>query len=513
MKKYTYPALFFAGAVLFTACKRDIVERTDNVAALAPSNQDLEARSWKTVLLSSAEEIPVAAPEAATSAAYKSELTEIRNLQKNISSEQAKKIAYWGAGGVLRWNETLRELVAKYNLPPYQNADGSYPIPSAANPFSYPLFPFANPPYSARAYAYISSAQYDALIAAWAYKQKYNRAAPAKNDNDIQAKLPVSDLPSYPSEAAVLAGVTAEMMKLLFPTEVDNINAKAKEQELSMKIAGLATQSDIDAGEALGRAVAQKFIARAKTDRAGAAVGNPEAWKKLETDCIARGEKPWYSLELPKRPPMLPGFGNVKSLVIDEDALIALRPGPPPSTGSEQMKKETELAYKYIQNPTKENIRITQFWADGIGTSTPPGHWNSIAAEDFITKHYSEVRWARNLATLNIALMDAGIICWNTKYYYFNPRPTQMMAAVKTLTGIPNFPSYISGHATFSGAASEVLATILPENANKYRSMAQEAAHSRVVSGIHYESDSDVGLHVGENVGKLVVKRTLNENM
>ena len=160
----------------------------------------------------------------------------------------------------------MRELVAKYNLPPYQNADGTYPIPSAANPFAYPLFPFANPPYAARAYAYISAAQYDALVACWYYKKLYNRPAPYKTDNTIISKASQTDLPSYPSEAAVLAGVTAEMMKLLFPTEIAFIQAKATEQETATIMAGAATRSDIVAGEALGRQVAQVFIARARTD-------------------------------------------------------------------------------------------------------------------------------------------------------------------------------------------------------------------------------------------------------
>ncbi|WP_204325134.1 hypothetical protein, partial [Stenotrophomonas maltophilia] len=73
--------------------------------------------------------------------------------QQNITPAQQAIINYWSAGAVLRWNEIMRELVAKHNLPPYQNDDGTYPIPTAANPFSYPQFPFANPPYAARAYA------------------------------------------------------------------------------------------------------------------------------------------------------------------------------------------------------------------------------------------------------------------------------------------------------------------------------------------------------------------------
>ena len=108
-------------------------------------------------------------------------------MQQNLTGEQKNEIKYWSAGAVLRWNEIMRELVAKHNLPPYQNEDGTYPIPSSVNPFNYPQFPFSNPPYAARAYAYVSAAQYDALIACWYYKKLYNRPAPYKVDSTINA--------------------------------------------------------------------------------------------------------------------------------------------------------------------------------------------------------------------------------------------------------------------------------------------------------------------------------------
>src|SRR4030095_15081923 len=136
-------------------------------------------------------------------------------------------------------------------------------------------------------------------------------------------------------------------------------------------------------------------------------------------------------------------------------------------------------------NDSRENYRIVHFWADGLATYTPPGHWDAIAAEDFITKNFSEVRWARNMALLNMALMDAAIVCWDTKYFYFNPRPSQLSPNIKTLTGLPNFPSYISGHSTFSGAAATVLSYIIPGNASKYDAMAKEASLSRMMAGIH----------------------------
>lgn len=323
--------------------------------------------------------------------------------------------------------------------------------------------------------------------------------------------MPAGELPSYPSEDAVVAGVTAEMMKLLFPTEIAFIEQKAAEAEQARLLAGANVRSDIVAGEALGRSVALLFTARARTDNAGKAVGTPVDWAKFETDCMARNETPWYSMESPKRPPMLPLYGKVKPFLFDSAACVALRPGPPPSTGGDQMKKETQEIFDLVKNPSREQIRIVNFWADGVGTYTPPGHWNAIAAKDFITKDFSEVRWARNLALLNMSLMDAAIVCWNTKFFYFNPRPSQLNPAIKTLTGIPNFPSYMSGHSTFSGAAAAILGHLIPEKASSYEAMAQEASVSRMYGGIHYRSDCQTGLDVGKAVAAYAVTKAMSD--
>ena len=160
-----------------------------------------------------------------------------------------------------------------------------------------------------------------------------------------------------------------------------------------------------------------------------------------------------------------------------------------------------------VNNTTREKTAIVHFWADGVATYTPPGHWDAIAAEDFIGKNFSEVRWARNMALLNMSLMDAAIVCWDTKYFYFNPRPTQLQSSIKTLTGIPNFPAYISGHSTFSAAAATILSYIVPERASEYAAMAQEASMSRLYGGIHYRSDCEIGLVTGKKVGDFAVAR------
>src|SRR5690242_12846696 len=152
---------FILVAVLFTlavSCDKD-VPLNQELRPLEPTNIDANAGTWKPLLMTSNSQIAVAAPTAETSDAYKAELATIKTLQANLTDDQKKAIEYWSAGGILRWNEILRGLVSKFNLPPAPNNLGAYPVPDANNPFGDPNFPFANPPYAARAYSYVTAAQ------------------------------------------------------------------------------------------------------------------------------------------------------------------------------------------------------------------------------------------------------------------------------------------------------------------------------------------------------------------
>ncbi len=84
-----------------------------------------------------------------------------------------------------------------------------------------------------------------------------------------------------------------------------------------------------------------------------------------------------------------------------------------------------------------------------------------------------------------------------------------MIPGIKTLTGIPNFPSYISGRSSFSASASAILGHILPANALKYEAMSEEAARSRFISGIHTRLDCDAGLVTGKKVGQYAIQRAM----
>ena len=319
------------GSSMISSCSKSIPS-SEPLSALTPKSADANAGTWKMILLSSPSQIPIAAPVPVSDPTYQAELKAIKSGQKNINKSEKDVIAYWSAGGVLRWNEILRELVARADLPPSPNSDGSYPAPDPNNPFAYPTYPFSNPPYAVRAYSYVAVAQYEALKAAWYYKFLYNRPSPYMNDNGIQSLMPATGVPSYPSEDAVEAGVNATLLTLLFPTSVDEINLKAGEQQEAIQLSGRASASDVATGFALGQAVAALFVARAKTDGMKAAAGSPAEWQQLVDQTVARGEIAWKSLENPPRPPMLPLFGQVKAWMLTPADIVNVRSVPPPST-------------------------------------------------------------------------------------------------------------------------------------------------------------------------------------
>jgi hypothetical protein len=139
-----------------------------------------------------------------------------------------------------------------------------------------------------------------------------------------------------------------------------------------------------------------------------------------------------------------------------------------------------------------------------------------------------------------MGLADASINCWNAKYIdnYWrpitairDPRASQINPANTSdpswtpLWNTPNFPSYTSGHSTFSGAASVILASIFGDNTSftigsddmpgysrsytSFSQAAEEAGESRVVGGIHFSFDNGAGLNAGRELGSFIFQNFL----
>ncbi len=188
------------------------------------------------------------------------------------------------------------------------------------------------------------------------------------------------------------------------------------------------------------------------------------------------------------------------------------RPGPPTAFGSAAYAAETREVYDVGRSLTDEQKRIADFWADGPGSVTPPGHWNLIALDLVRDARLSERAAAEVFAALNTAQADAFIACWDSKFTYWSERPVtairrELDPTFSPYITTPPFPSYVSGHSTTSGAASEVLARAFPRDARELRAQAQEAAISRLYGGIHFRSDNDAGLALGKKVAGAAIAR------
>ena len=169
------------------------------------------------------------------------------------------------------------------------------------------------------------------------------------------------------------------------------------------------------------------------------------------------------------------------------------------------MQHELAEVRDKVNHISRDQLATVYKWADGVSTVTPSGHWNAIAVPYISQAGFSEVRAARSFALVNMAMHNAAIGCWDAKYFYFNPRPTQLDPSIKTEIPLPNFPSFVSGHSTFSAAGADVLSYLFPDGTSYFEAQKQEAAMSRLYGGIHCRSDIEIGLDHGKRIGDFAV--------
>ncbi len=427
-----------------------------------------------------------------------------------MSSADVKAVTYWTQNPIIRWNEIGLELIAKYNLIPGPNSDGTYTLPNPSSPEGPPAFPFAHPPYAVRALAYLSVAQFDGLVSAWHHKFTFGRSAPFIQDENIRPAYIDNVIPSYPSDGAVIASVSKQILIQMFPLEAEYLAEKEAEHMRCLLLSGANVQSDIDAGRMIGDEISSIALARAASDGMRNAQAPRAVSDSLATAAQNRFGWQWINQEIPQRPVGLtPLFGKVRMWGVAN--VEETRPIAPPAVGSAEYEADVAILKDYADNVTVERRRIANFWQDGLGTYTPPGHWNQFAKEFMVKYRLNPLRSARTFAYLNMAMMDGGISCWDAKYYYHYPRPIQMIEGFKTIAGTPNFPAYTSGHSVFSAAGAEVLAYIFPQEATVVRAWAEEAAISRVYGGIHWTFDASVGTAQGIAVAGYTVNIARND--
>ena len=218
--------------------------------------------------------------------------------------------------------------------------------------------------------------------------------------------------------------------------------------------------------------------------------------------------------------PMLPYWGSNRTFIAADASPLIDPPAPTPfsTTPGSNMHNAALQVYNTVNNLTQAQKDIATYWADGGGSFTPPGHLISITAQMIRNKNMNLREASIVLAQVGIGLNDAGIVCWRAKYNNNLMRPISYIrqnidAAWSSFIGTPPFPSYTSGHASFSGTTAAILtrgfgaiaftdSTKVPygftaKSFTNFTTAAQEAATSRLYGGIHYQFDNDNGYNCG----------------
>ena len=100
---------------------------------------------------------------------------------------------------------------------------------------------------------------------------------------------------------------------------------------------------------------------------------------------------------------------------------------------------------------------------------------------------------------------DAGIVIMDAKYAYWGIRPNMLDTTFRPLLFTPPFPGYPSGHATAFSAAATILSYFFPADKNYFKQLSRECADSRFYGGIHFKSDNQVGIEIGERLANYVI--------
>jgi hypothetical protein len=315
------------------------------------------------------------------------------------------------------------------------------------------------PPLFARAYALVSVACADGITAAG----RGNRPA-----------TPVG---------CVVGGAASEVLLDLFPLGREAITAALAEEA---SIAAGEGQGAVLRGLALGRAAGRAAVRRAHGDGAS----DPFA------GTIPTGDGIWTGTN-----PVLPNGGSWRTWIATSGAEFASE--PPYAFGSAEDLADVAAVVAAAAARTPEQVAIVHKWAD----VSPAAIWNGLLNERIVARGLSPRDASRAHAFLNMALADAFVTSWATKYRYWMARPIHRIPGLVTVVPTPNFPTYTSGHSTISAAAAAVLGEVFPDEALHFRAQAEEAALSRLWAGIHFPHDNDQGLAVGTRLGARVVAR------
>lgn len=342
---------------------------------------------------------------------------------------------------------------------------------------------------------------------------------------DYQSYLGTITAPADASTEAAVVAAAHTVLKNYFPASAPTLDA-ARMISLAAIPDGSAKNAGISAGE---RAAAAVLAARTGDGSAPPqfyvpTTQNPGDWVGTP-GCTAAGGAFFH-------------WAKVKPFVLRSADQFQLSEPPALTSARYAMDYNEVRAVGGVNSAQRPQDRadVARFYA-GV---SPVGVWNPIARQLGVAAGDSLSENARALALLNMALHDAAVATFDTKYRYGFWRPetairmgqadgnerTEADPAFAPFITTPCFPSFPSAHATLSGAAREVLEQLytprrrslilsnpaVPGITLRYRRLKEitdDIDDARVYGGIHFRFDQKEGAELGRRVGEYVVKQSI----
>ena len=388
--------------------------------------------------------------------------------------------------------------------------------------------PGFSPPVASRALAYLGIALYESVVPG--VPQQPSLAGQLNELNSLPLAQPDEAL-HWPTVAnASLAAMT----RMMFPTASAENKARIDllERSLPLKLAAdfnpaLVSTETTQRSETFGRLMAMAVFTWARTD------GGHEAWgpprRGRESYVPPSGPGQWSATPPTFARALLPWWGENRSFAAGPPCAAPAPPAYSETPGS-AFHRDAQEVWQISRQATQAQRQAALYWADDPGkTPTPAGHWVFIATDLLKLRKATLGDAALLYAPLTIALADAFIASWRTKYSVNLLRPVTYVQLVfdsdwtPTLMDTPPFPEYTSGHSVVSEAAAAVLARTFgaaapftdnthndrgwgPRTFPSFAAAADEAALSRLYAGIHFRS----GVAGGRAQGRCVADRVLS---
>ena len=194
-----------------------------------------------------------------------------------------------------------------------------------------------------------------------------------------------------------------------------------------------------------------------------------------------------------------PNAGNWRTWVISSGRDYRVPPPPNPADTWAELRSMNDLI---SQNNAQVRQQIT-FWDAGA----PPYRWMDLISSRLLAGTATTQYPHRVYAYVALAMYDATIAAWESKYFYNRRRPSEWDHNLPTAVPVANSPSYPSEHSAVAEAAATVLSHFLPAEAASFQTQAEQAGWSRVLAGAQFPSDHYAGLALGQRVAEKVIEQ------